>query len=128
MKQIGLFVCFIVIVFSAQAQAKKDSTVISNRNRERQAVKKELGLSRKQAREIKSVRKNYNGRLKAIGTDSTLSQEQQKQQKHQLLKERQQKTDSLLTPQQRVKARELMKEKRKEKKASKASGELKKNE
>lgn len=126
MKLIGLFVCFIVIVFSAQAQAKKDSTVISNR--ERQAVKKELGLSRKQAREIKSVRKNYKGRLKAIGTDSTLSQEQQKQQKHQLLKERQQKTDSLLTPQQRVKARELMKEKRKERRASKDSGELKKNE
>jgi periplasmic protein CpxP/Spy len=127
MKQTSLLVFFIVILFSAQAQAKKDSTAIDNKKTERHAVKKELGLSNNQAKEIRSVRKNYNGRLKAISADSTLSQEEQKQQKRQLLKERKQRTDSLLTPQQRMKARELMKEKRKEKRTSKASGELNKN-
>jgi hypothetical protein len=110
MKYASLLLLFLSLAGTVVAQQKKDSVSVKA---ERAALKKEMGLSKKQAKEIKSVRTHYNSRLKAIAADSTLSKEQQKQQKRQLLKERQQKTDSLLTPEQRTKARELMKQRKK---------------
>lgn len=125
MKALSLSAVFLCLFICSQAQQKRDTIHYQGKQRaDKVKLKQELDLSKKQAVQIKEVRQNYKKRLSSIEADSTLSKEQQKQKRHQLLIERQQKTDSLLTPEQRIKARELMKKKRKDKKGEKENSEM----
>lgn len=128
MKPLSLLAIILCLFICTQAQQKRDSTSNTGKYSRKVKQKQELGLSKKQVAQIKEVRQNSKNRLHTIEADSTLSKEQQKQKRHQLLIERQQKIDSLLTPEQRTRTRELMKEKRKDRKGEKQSGELKKEE
>jgi Spy/CpxP family protein refolding chaperone len=128
MKSISLLAVILCMFICGQAQQKRDTIRDQGKQHaEKVKLKQELDLNKKQVGQIKEVRKNYKKNLSSIEADSTLSKEQQKQKRKQLILERQQKTDSLLTPEQRIKARELMKEKRKDRKGKKESGEMKKD-
>jgi Spy/CpxP family protein refolding chaperone len=111
MKPLSLLVVFICLFMSTHAQQKNDS--LGHESKRAAKAKQALGLSKKQSIQIKEVHQDYKSRLRSVELDNTLSKEQQKEKRHQLQKEMRQKTDSLLTPEQRIKARELIKEKRK---------------
>ena len=72
-----------------------------------QKMAEELGLTAEQKTQIKAIHEGNRGKLQAIRDDASLSQDQKREQAKALRQSTQAKVDALLTPEQRVKAKEL---------------------
>jgi Spy/CpxP family protein refolding chaperone len=115
MKKVVIYLLSIVFFcISATAQQKRDTVGFNGKqSKSKIKLKEELNLSKKQSRDIRTVNQRYKQELETVKADTSLSKEQQQQKRREIIRERQQKTDSLLTPEQRKKAREMLKERRK---------------
>ncbi len=99
-------------VFTSQAQEKRDTISYHPSTREKIKIKKELGLSKKQVKELKASNGDFKQQLQDIKSDSTLSQRERREALKDLHQRRQAKMDSVLTPEQKEKIKALRKEKR----------------
>jgi Spy/CpxP family protein refolding chaperone len=103
-------------VFSSNAQEKRDTIGYQPGTKEKIKIKRELGLSRKQVKELKTSNADFKQQLQEIKSDSTLSQQEKRKALKDLHQQRQAKMDSVLTPAQKEKVKALRKEKRDAKK------------
>ena len=78
----------------------------------------ELGLSKKQAAQLKEVNAEFGPKIKALRSDSTADKRQKRQQVMQLMQQREEKVKGILTPEQMDKYLELQKEQRKNRRDS----------
>ena len=112
----GLLSLLLLNVFASQAQEKRDTIGYHPTTKEKIKIKRELGLSKKQVKELKASNGDFKQQLQDIKTDSTLSQQEKRAALKDLQQQRQAKMDSVLTPEQREKVKALRKEKRDAKK------------
>jgi hypothetical protein len=96
---------------SSLAQGKRDTIRYQFSHVQKKKLKNELGLSKPQARALKASNQEFKVKMMALKNDTTLDRQKKKKQLRELSRERQQKMDSLLSPEQRKKAMELRKEK-----------------
>jgi Spy/CpxP family protein refolding chaperone len=110
----------LLTVFTCHAQEKKRDTIgYQPTTKEKIKIKRELGLSKKQVKELKASNSDFKQQLQDIKTDSTLSQQERREALKNLQQQRRQKMDSVLTPAQQEKIKALRKEKREQKKTDK---------
>jgi hypothetical protein len=83
----------------------------------------ELGLSRKQAAQLKEVNAEFGPKIKALRSDSTADKRQKRQQVMQLMQQREEKVKGILTPEQMDKYRQLQKEQLKNRRNNKGKEE-----
>jgi protein CpxP len=106
MKTIYLLFMVLFAAGVAQAQQKRD-TIHPAAADKKVKMKKELGLTKKQAAEIKASKKEYKEEKAKLDADTLLSARDKKRQLKTLKKEKKEKTDSLLTPEQKEKLKAL---------------------
>jgi len=73
-------------------------------------MKEELGLSKKQASQLKEINAEFGPKIKALRSDSTAGRKEKRQQVMQLVQQREEKIKTILTPEQMDKYRALQKE------------------
>lgn len=112
----GLLSLLLLTALGARAQEKRDTIGYQPTTKEKIKVKRELGLSRRQVKELKSSNAGFGQQLQDIKSDTTLSRQQQRAALKDLQQQRQAKMDSVLTPEQKEKVKALRKEKRDAKK------------
>jgi len=83
----------------------------------------ELGLSKKQAQQFKEVNKEFAPKLKALRADSSMGKMQKRRQMMDIMKQRDEKLKTFLTPEQMDKMHELQKEQMKNKRNNKGKME-----
>ena len=76
----------------------------------RKEMMAELGLTKKQAAQFKEVNKEFAPKIKALRTDSTLDKKARRQQLMDLMKQRDDKLKTFLTPEQVTKMHDLQQE------------------
>jgi protein CpxP len=96
------------ITLSVSAQEKRDT--IRGSGDKRADLRTELHLSKQQSKQLKEVNQDIRTKLTAIRSDTTLLEETRKKEQRKLLKERQEKINALLTPEQKQKYQALQKE------------------
>ncbi len=104
---------FILICMSdsLNAQVKRDTVHYHSSVQQKKKLKEELGLDKKQAKALKAMNKAYRQKAFVIKSDSTIASDERREQLRNLNREKKQRTDSILTPQQRDKLKSLQKEK-----------------
>ncbi len=85
---------------------------IKHGKQDHKKMMKEMGLSKQQKVQLKELKKSNMGKREEIQNDKTLSDQQKKEKMMQLHKEQQEKMGAILTPEQREKMKEKMKENR----------------
>ena len=108
----SLLSLLLLTVLTSQAQEKRDTIGYHPTTKEKIKIKRELGLSKKQVKELKASHSDFKQQLQNIKTDSTLSQQERREALKDLHQQRQQKMDSVLTPEQQEKIKALRKKKR----------------
>jgi hypothetical protein len=76
----------------------------------RKQMAEELGLTKKQAGELKEINQEFAPKIKALRADSTIDKKQKRQQVMQLMKDRDDKIKGVLSPEQLTKYREMEKQ------------------
>ncbi len=107
-----LFALLLIATLPALAQQGRDTVRPATQpavNKHRQMAE-ELGLSKKQAKELKEVNAEFAPKIKALRSDSTLERRQKRQQVMQLVQQREDKIKGILTPDQLTKYQQLQKE------------------
>jgi len=104
--------CILIILvigcsFAGQAQEKRDTIHARNVMAQRTAIRDELGLSKEQAKKLKGVNQDFRSRMQTLKSDSTLSRQQRRERSRNLLKERDEQVDKILTPDQQKKFHEM---------------------
>jgi len=98
----------------ALAQQGRDTIRPASTSRPQENMRKkmveELGLTKKQAGELKEINKEFAPKIKALRTDSTVDKKQKRQQVMQLMKDRDEKIKGVLSPEQLTKYQEMEKE------------------
>lgn len=116
----GMAMMALFIATGVAAQEKRDTVHYNGATaKEKVKLKKELGLTKKQAKTMKASNQEFKEETKTIKNDSTLSQQEKRQQLKKIHEAKQQKLDSLLTPEQKEKVKALRKEKVLKKKGDK---------
>ena len=104
MKKILKLLSIVIILFlfaiNTNAQTKHNK-------KERKEMMKSLHLTKQQKAELKSFHKSTKQQREAIKSNTALSQEQKKEKVEQMQKERHDKLESILTPEQKQKMREM---------------------
>lgn len=112
-KLFAILTLFSLISLSTSAQ-KKDKTPETKKEK----IKDELGLSTDVAAKVKAIKTDYKTKEKAIEADTKLDKKAMKAKKKVLKEERETKILALLTPEQKVKYKELKEKNKAEKDAS----------
>jgi Spy/CpxP family protein refolding chaperone len=86
-------------------------------------MKEELGLSKKQASQLKEINAEFAPKIKALRSDSTAGRKEKRQQVMQLMQQREEKIKTILTPEQMDKYHELQKEQLKNRRNNKGKEE-----
>jgi hypothetical protein len=109
---------FCIIVFplliaipNTHAQAKRDTLHYHSSSQTKMKLKDELGLNKKQSKEIKLLNREYRDRAVAIKNDTMMTAHEQRERMKKIKVEKKQRTDSLLTAPQREKLETMRKEK-----------------
>jgi hypothetical protein len=99
----------LIICLGSFAQEKRDTIRPVNKvtPNQRQVLRDELGLSKEQARKLKTINQDFKGKQQVLKSDSTLSRIQRREKNKALLKERSDAVDKILTPDQQKKFHEL---------------------
>ena len=105
---------FVMLISVSAVKAQQRDTIHGKSGTDRIKLKKELNFTREQSRSFKSINQEYKSKADSIRNDNTLTKEQKKQ----LIIERRQKIMEILTPEQRVKYKNLSSPPAKEGKAS----------
>lgn len=101
---------------SAQVQEKRDTIRSHYKGDVRTKMKDELNLSKEQSEKMKAIHADSKARMQALRDDKTISDADRKTKAAEIMKERKEKTDAILNPEQREKMKqwgEKMKEHRK---------------
>lgn len=101
---------------SAQVQEKRDTIRSHYKGDARTKMKDELNLSKEQSEKMKAIHADSKARMQALRDDKTISDADRKTKAAEIMKERKEKTDAILNPEQREKMKqwgEKMKEHRK---------------
>jgi protein CpxP len=101
---------------SAQVQEKRDTIRPHHKGDVRSKMKDELNLSKEQSEKMKAIHADSKARMQALRDDKSLSDADRKAKAAGIMKERKEKTDAILNPEQREKMKqwgEKMKEHRK---------------
>lgn len=101
---------------SAQVQEKRDTIRAHYKGDVRTKMKDELNLSKEQSEKMKAIHADSKARMQALRDDKTISDADRKTKAAEIMKERKEKTDAILNPEQREKMKqwgEKMKEHRK---------------
>lgn len=116
---LALISAFVTTATFAQAQQqdhKKDRTEWE------QKVKTELNLTAEQIVSFDAISKEYNDKIDALLSDTTMDKDAQKQQKMALKDEKNAKINGILTAEQQTKYKELVDKKKEETEKSNPSG------
>lgn len=108
----GITLLLLAASLQTTAQEKRDTIHFKPTTDKKIKLRDELGLSKKQAKELKSSNKDFKEKAQQIKSDTTINRQERRQMMKSLLKERSAKVDSVLTPEQREKAKALRKERR----------------
>ena len=104
MKKVFKLLSIVIILFSftinADAQTKHNK-------KERKEMMKALNLTKEQKVQLKSFHKSTKQENEAIKNNSALSKEQKKEKTEQLHKERHEKLESILTPEQKERMKQM---------------------
>ena len=109
-----LLALLLIATLPALAQQGRDTVRPATQpavNKHRQMAE-ELGLSKKQAKELKEVNAEFVPKIKELRADSTLEKRQKRQQVMQLMQQREDKVKGILTPDQLTKYQQWQKEQR----------------
>ena len=101
---------------SAQVQEKRDTIRSHYKGDVRTKMKDELNLSKEQSEKMKAINADSKARMQALRDDKTISDADRKVKAAEIMKERKEKTDAILNPEQREKMKQWgdkMKEHRK---------------
>jgi hypothetical protein len=107
---LSLFFLSCTFIPTLQAQEKRDTIRAKNTVEAKQKIADELGLDKKNAKELKEVNKEFAGKLKELRTDSSLTKMQKRTQMRSLMEQREAKLKTILTAEQLAKYKELQKE------------------
>ena len=124
MKLLYAFLALLLVTgAAAKAQDTRDTIrpAAGENTPEKMRVKMitELGLTKKQAQQLKEVNAEYMPKIKALRTDSTMDRRDKRKQVTQLMQQREDKLKTILTPDQMTKYRELQKEQMQERRKKK---------
>ncbi|MDH7462428.1 hypothetical protein QEG73_14105 [Chitinophagaceae bacterium 26-R-25] len=103
-----LFAIAALSIGFAVAASAQDSTATTHK---RDKAKSELNLTKEQQTQIKSMHAEYKQKYAALKADSSLTADQRKQQYKALHQEQQNKMNTILTPEQQSKLKEMKKQK-----------------
>lgn len=109
----AFFVACLLATVSASAQTSRD-TVHHASNTHKEKIKSELNLSKDQSAKIKAAKQDYKDKSDKIKNDPNLSQAEKESQLKSLKKEKRQEVESVLTPEQREKAKEMRRKNKKQ--------------
>lgn len=116
----------LTLLAGIKANAQRDTVRPAGDTKTEGARKKmvaELGLTKKQAAQFKEVNKEFAPKIKALRADSTAGKMQKRKQVMDLMKERDEKLKTFLTPEQMDKMHELQKEQMKNRRNNKGNME-----
>lgn len=106
------FLAFLLFAITAgEAQQKRD-TIHAGSKPQKTKMKDELGLSKKQAAEVKASKKEYKAEKDKVEKNAALSESEKKEKIKHLKEEKNKKVDATLTPEQKEKAKMLKKKKK----------------
>lgn len=113
-KILAISALVLVLTASGYAQEKRDTIRYKTpaTRAEKVKLKDELGLSRKQNKEMKAEQKEFKAKRAELEKDTALTATDRKQKLRELQSVHLQKIDSTLTPEQRVKVREMRRKKK----------------
>jgi hypothetical protein len=106
-----IFFPLLIAIPGTHAQEKRDTLHYHSSSRQKMKLKDELGLNKKQSKEIKLLNKEYRDEAAAIKNDTVMTAHEQRERMKKIKREKQQRTDSLLTAPQREKLEAMRKEK-----------------
>jgi Spy/CpxP family protein refolding chaperone len=100
----------ILVGFGFASQAQQDpSTKQESKKESKKKIKDELNLTKEQSKELKTINKDFKDKAGSIKANQALSTEQRKEQLAKLHKEKMDKMNTILTPEQQQKMKELKK-------------------
>jgi len=105
---------FVMLTSISAVKAQQRDTIHGKAGTDRVKLKKELNLTREQSRSLKSINQEYKSKADSSRNNNTQTREQKKK----LIIERRQKIMEILTPEQRIKYKNLKSPPAKEGKAS----------
>lgn len=91
---------------SAQVQEKRDTIRSHHKGDVRTKMKDELNLSKEQSEKMKAIHADSKARMQALRDDKSLSEADRKAKAAEIMKERKEKTDAILNPEQREKMKQ----------------------
>lgn len=99
----------LVCSLGSYAQEKRDTIRPANKvtPNQRQVMRDELGLSKEQAKKLKTINQDFRSKMQTVKGDSTLTRVQRKEKSRELLKSRSEEVDKILTADQQKKFHEL---------------------
>jgi Spy/CpxP family protein refolding chaperone len=115
MKKLFVFVICAGLITNSMGQVKRDvnpaqsSHSKSSKKREKKEMMKELNLSKEQRAQIKELNRSIKEKKGAIKSDQSMPEDQKQSKLKELHKEKQEKMDKILTPEQRIKLGDLKK-------------------
>lgn len=111
MKKMILFGLILVgFQLAASAQDKRDTIRPHHKNADKVKIKEELGLSKEQGDKLKTINEESRNKMMTLRKDSSLSKEDRKAKAKELMKERNDQINAILTPDQQTKYRQMSKE------------------
>ena len=111
---IVMFCVLSVTVMAQDSTSKSGRSKPENRKEMKRKMQQELQLSPEQGKEMKGINKDFKSKAQAIKDDTNLTEEQRKTQLKSLNKERTEKVNTVLNPEQQKKMEAMKKERMKE--------------
>ena len=105
-KIIVLALAVIGVQFAASAQEKRDTIRAHHKTEAKVKMKEVLNLSNEQSEKLKAINADTKAKMQALRDDKSLSQEERGTRGAAIMKERKEKTDAILTPEQREKMKQ----------------------
>jgi Spy/CpxP family protein refolding chaperone len=104
-----IILTIVAFTLGSYAQEKRDTIRPANKvtPNQRQMMRDELGLSKEQAKKLKTINQDFRSKMQSVKGDSTLTRGQRKEKSRELLKSRSEEVDKILTPDQQKKFHEL---------------------
>lgn len=118
-KIIVLALAVIGVQLAASAQEKRDTIRSHHKSVARVKMKEELNLSKEQSEKMKAINADTRTKMQALRDDKSISDADRKAKAGAIMKERKEKTDAILTPEQREKMKEMGKKAKEHRKGDK---------
>ncbi|WP_127130272.1 Spy/CpxP family protein refolding chaperone [Pseudoflavitalea rhizosphaerae] len=106
-KIIVLALAVIGVQLAASAQEKRDTIRSHHKSEARIKMKEELNLSKEQSEKMKAIQADTRTKMQALRDDKSISDADRKAKAGAIMKERKEKTDAILTPEQKEKMKQL---------------------